>query len=108
MSRDDLDLLNHGEEHDLVIVGDCRFENEFMAFPEALRVRLQCPEDIRRKRCSMWRENVEHPSEIGLDRYANEGKFDIYMNTNEENVDGCVSRLVVALEKGCWVERRKQ
>ena len=91
----------------LLIVGDCRFENELHAFPEALRVRLNCPEKVRQARCSMWRENTEHPSEIGLDGAAERGEFDMYLNTETTPVDGCVSLLVVGLEKNDWVNRRK-
>lgn len=59
----------------LIIVDDCRFENEFDAFPDAVTIRLEVPEEIRRKRCESWRENTLHPSETGLDAYAKAGKF---------------------------------
>ncbi len=52
------------------IVGDCRFENEFRAFPTAVSVRLECDKEVRRSRVSMWRENDTHPSETGLDHLA--------------------------------------
>lgn len=93
-------------ENSLVIIGDCRFLNEFEAFPEALRVRLECPENIRRGRAEMWREHTNHASEIGLDDVASHGEFDILLNTSKTDVAGCVSLLTVALEKGDWVGRR--
>lgn len=49
------------------IVGDCRFQNELKAFPHAYKVRLECPREIRKARCSMWRDNENHPSEVDLD-----------------------------------------
>jgi len=54
----------------LYIIDDCRFENEFDAFPEALKVRLEASEEARKARCPEWRPNTNHPSETGLDRYA--------------------------------------
>lgn len=90
----------------LFIIGDCRFLNEFEAFPDALRVRLECPHEVRRKRCSSWREGTNHLSEIGLDDVSSAGEFDMYFNTEKETIAGCVSRLMVALEKGDWMSRR--
>ena len=69
----------------LVIIDDCRFENEFDAFPDALRVRLDAPEQIRKPRTHAWREDTNHPSEIGLDQYADALKFDLYIGTGDEN-----------------------
>lgn len=92
----------------LIIIGDCRFPNEFEAFPDALRVRLVCQEHIRKRRCEMWRDNVNHPSETALNLHSQRGDFDMYLDTETTPVDGCVSLLTVALEKGDWVERRSQ
>jgi hypothetical protein len=94
----------------LIIVGDCRFENEFDAFPNALRVRLEAPEEVRQPRCSMWRWNTNHPSEIGLDNYSDNGKFDMYLKTGGEgslSVGGCVALIVCQLDKQSYMERRK-
>jgi hypothetical protein len=105
-----VELRMRGPEHEqaLVLVGDCRFRNEFDAFPEALRVRLDAPEYIRQARCSMWRENTTHPSEVGLDETADGGAFDLYLNTWSTDVAGCVSLLMVALEKNSWIGRRRK
>lgn len=66
----------------VVIIDDCRFENEFDAFcARAHMIRLNAPEDIRKKRCSYWREATDHPSETGLDRYAKQGRFNCTVNT---------------------------
>lgn len=83
----------------LIVLGDTRFENEFDAFPEALRVRLRCDEPIRKARCSMWRENTEHPSEVGLDRYAAENKFDLYFDTGIKPINECLNDLVTELRR---------
>ena len=65
----------------LAIIDDCRFENEFDAFPEALKVRLVAPEEIRKPRTHAWRDNTLHPSEIGLDAYEAAKKFDLVIDT---------------------------
>lgn len=89
------------------IVGDCRFENEFDVFPEALRVRLYCPEVTRKERCSMWRENTAHPSETGLDQYYVQDKFDVVLNTQVRPPEMCASVVLDALETD-WTKRRKK
>jgi hypothetical protein len=97
-----------GIENSMVLVGDCRFENEFDAFPEALRIRLECPEEIRKLRTDSWRENTQHPSEIGLDRYSEMGIFDMYCNTSPQGIssDGIASLALAQLDKGNWIEKR--
>jgi len=70
-------------EMNFAIIDDCRFENEFDALKEdAYMIRLQAPEDVRKARCSYWREDVNHISETGLDEYARALKFDVLMNTD--------------------------
>lgn len=97
-----------GKKH-IVLIGDCRFENEFDSFPDAYRVRLHAPEEIRKIRAAKW-GNTKHRSEIGLDRYANAGVFDDYIDTAEfDAVKGPqhVTTLVMSrLQRGGWVERR--
>lgn len=51
----------------IFLIGDCRFMNELTAFPGAFKIRLECSADVRKARVSMWRENQDHPSEVGLD-----------------------------------------
>ncbi len=62
-----------------VLVPDTRFKNELRAFPNAMKVRLECPEHLRKERCSAWRENTNHPSEIDLDDCI--GEFDFICDT---------------------------
>jgi tRNA A37 threonylcarbamoyladenosine biosynthesis protein TsaE len=63
------------------IISDCRFRNEFDGVPGALTVRLEASTEVRKERCSAWRDNDTHPSEIDLDGYAREGKFHLYLDT---------------------------
>lgn len=84
----------------LFVVGDCRFENEFDGFPEALKVRLTCPEEVRKARCSMWRENTQHPSEVGLDAYEAQGKFDLVIDTSEFNISSAADQVEYLLLQG--------
>ncbi|NDC22620.1 MAG: hypothetical protein EBZ49_00595 [Proteobacteria bacterium] len=89
---------------DVCIIDDLRFKNEFMAFPEAFTVRLECNTDIRMARCSNWRENDKHPSEIDLDDWVI--KFKVIVNsgiiTTEEIVGAILERLLnnLGLEPG--------
>lgn len=66
-----------------IVISDCRFKNEFDAFPEAIKVRLECGETARKQRAATWRETTEHPSEIDLDEYSSSNKFDLYFQTEE-------------------------
>lgn len=79
----------------VVIIGDCRFENEFDAFPEAITVRLEADEWIRKQRCSQWRDRANHPSETGLDRYAFDGKFQYMFDTGNVGVEEIVKDLLL-------------
>lgn len=90
----------------LFIVGDCRFENEFDAFPQALRVRLMCRKKTRMDRCSMWRDNDEHPSETNLDNYARRKKFDLYLDTEKVSIESCASLVMTQLLKEKWKGER--
>lgn len=79
----------------LFIADDCRFKNEFEAFPQnTIRVRLDCDREKRKSRCEMWRENDTHQSEIDLDQYADQNQFDLKLDTGYLTVDGCVSLIM--------------
>lgn len=69
----------------LVIVADCRFRNEFDAFPGALRVRLEASQDTRQVRTNSWRKDTFHPSEVDLDGYTNQ--FDMVLHTDHTGKD---------------------
>lgn len=85
------------------IIGDTRFENEFDYFPSALRVRLHCYEEIRKLRCSYWRGNTNHPSEVGLDQYEATDKFDLVFDTfKDEDIPQIVGKIRETLAKKSW------
>lgn len=66
----------------VAIIDDLRFVNEFhMNYPYVLNVRLECDRDLRKARAEKWRDRENHPSEIELDRYAAEGKFDLLFDS---------------------------
>lgn len=103
-----LDMRRNMGPRMTTIISDCRFENEFDGFPEALRIRLTCPEEVRKTRAEMWRENTAHVSETGLDNYTLQGKFDMAFDTSSEwNTPKHISTLIIAqLDKDSWVDKR--
>lgn len=68
------------------IISDCRFKNELDLFPDALSIRLEAPKDVRKIRCSQWRDKDDHASEIDLDDYAILKKFDLVYDTGPMGV----------------------
>ena len=78
----------------VVIIDDCRFENEFDAFPEALKIRLDAPVITRQARCPAWRPNDTHASETGLDTYHLAGKFDMVFSTQVSTTENIVNTIV--------------
>lgn len=95
-------------EKTLVIIADCRFRNEFEAFPEALRVRLFAPLEERKTRAHSWGDTVNHPSETDLDGYSASGVFDMYLHTGKEGSapDACAELVLAKLQKDNWKEKR--
>ncbi len=72
----------------VVLFDDCRFYNEFVAFDkqgyeQVLKVRLECPEAIRRIRAEKWRNDTQHQSETELDDEV----FDLWIDTDETTID---------------------
>lgn len=78
--------LSLNEEY-IYICDDMRFCNEFNAFPEALRIRLEADKEIRKQRCCSWRENDTHQSEIDLDSYVTDNKFDMVLDSGKESAE---------------------
>lgn len=87
------------EYYPVVIIDDCRFKNEFDAFPEALRVRLECSEDTRKGRAEMWRDRTTHPSEVDLDDWVI--KFDMVFNTGVQSQDSVVEMICERVKQIC-------
>lgn len=81
-----------------IVVDDARFGNELDMFLElkkqypdwrVLTIRLEADKETRKARCSEWRENDTHPSEVGLDHRLDD--FDMLISakalTQEEVFD---------------------
>jgi hypothetical protein len=76
------------------IIDDCRFVNEFKGFDDleenglvdVIRVRLEASEEERKTRADSWRTATDHPSETGLDGYADSGLFDMYFETGKDGL----------------------
>lgn len=83
------------------IFDDCRFKNELDAFPDSLKIRLEAPSHVRKDRCSAWRDNEKHQSEIDLDDYMH--KFDLVVDTDwrthTQTLDVIRPRVYSELEK---------
>jgi hypothetical protein len=94
-----------GFDRNIFLVGDCRFKNEFYGFPEALRVRLECDRETRKARCSMWRENDTHPSEVDLDDCVDE--FDLVFDTSKDTTSHMSHMIAAQIDKNIWHEKRK-
>lgn len=91
----------------LIMFSDCRFKNEFDTFPEALRVRLECPKEVRKERAEMWRDNDTHISETDLDDHVYAGKFDMVFDTQHSSVTHIATMIMAQLDKKVWLEKRK-
>lgn len=94
-------ILERGKDHNhspnIFFISDCRFQNEFDGVPGAFKIRLEASREVRKERCSQWRDNDTHASEIDLDGYAAEGKFDCYVDT-EQDKDLCIESVGHALK----------
>lgn len=100
------ELESCGIKRLVFIISDCRFKNEFYAFPEALRVRLDCNKELRRQRCEMWRDKDDHISETDLDEYL--AKFDMVLNTGlDTNPKHAATLMEAQLMKDSWLEKRE-
>jgi dephospho-CoA kinase len=62
-----------------VIFDDLRFRNEFDAFTDAIRIRLECPAEIRQQRAKYW-GNPDHQSENDLATYSD--KYDAVFDSS--------------------------
>lgn len=69
--------------------------NQVDAFPGALRIRLDAPEEVRKARCEHWPKDPNHLSETDLDQY----KFDAYFDTSTTGVDAIVAKVVETVKE---------
>ncbi len=87
------------KDHQLFVVSDCRFKNEFDGI-DAFRVRLEASREVRKGRCDSWRDTDTHVSETDLDDYVTQKKFDLVVNTEGINHDEAAEIILTAyLEK---------
>lgn len=92
-----------------IVMPDLRFKNEFHSIADGLRVRLECPEHVRKDRClknSNWRENTQHPSETDLDDYAREGRFDLLLDSDIVSPGSIADKVITELLHNDWRLRR--
>jgi tRNA A37 threonylcarbamoyladenosine biosynthesis protein TsaE len=79
-----------------IIIDDLRFLNELevidSSIDKCLKIRLECDEEIRKARCSQWRDNTNHPSETDLDAHLD--KFDMVFDTGKMSVTDCVGGIL--------------
>jgi uridine kinase len=93
--------LNRVEAHshvgtEILIIEDCRYKTELDQFPNALKIRLKAPEDVRKNRAESWRGN-SHSSENGLDNC--DERFDVIIDTSLSNISSTIDVVKCALEK---------
>jgi len=88
------------DPHAVIVVDDCRFENEFSALDEfnPIKVRLECDRDVRKGRADAWRDNEFHTSETALDAISADGQFDLYFDTEEQDIDTVVASIQAAVQ----------
>lgn len=82
----------------VVVIDDCRFENEFKIFDDhkeirVIKVLLKAERLVRKARAEKWRDNEEHISETALDGYGEEW-FDVVCDTTAVSI-GDVTKAVI-------------
>lgn len=78
-----------------VLIDDCRYSNEFLAFGDAIAIRCVASEECRKRRAQKL-GNFHHESELALD-HITDTMFDLVLDTEhtpiEENVGKCLRLL---------------
>ena len=74
-----------------VIVDDLRYKREFSCVP-SINIRLECDKEVRKARCSQWRENDTHSSETDLDDWVD--KFDIVIDTGVSTKEETLNKVL--------------
>lgn len=82
------------------IISDCRFKNELHAFPDAIKIRLNCREEVRRARCQETFLGADHPSEIDLNDVSRD-HFDFWFNTETDTPEHMAELVCYELQKRC-------
>lgn len=86
----------------LYIIDDFRCMNEAHAFDrldDVFRIRLECPEEIRKQRAKYWGD-PEHFSEVDLDGYTNfDLDLDTHIRTPDHNADKAYDAMTAAFKE---------
>jgi len=82
----------------MIVIDDCRFPNELVAFNNFLTVRLVADRDARKVRTDSWRDTENHLSETALDDFAN--NFDLFIDTTIASSDEAVRIIIENVNKG--------
>lgn len=89
------------QKDQIYIVSDARFPNELVGFNHSLKIRLECPEAIRKERIlatpgQNWRENSNHPSETSLDFFDG---WDMVLDTDVWNLNQITDQVINVIKK---------
>lgn len=101
LARADVDRNLSLSDKSVILFEDLRYPNEFDCLHDGLRVRLECPFEVRKERGeSVTEERRNHSSETGLDEYSAQGKFDMYFHTDKEPLDDVVKGIYERVMNG--------
>lgn len=81
------------------VVDDLRFPIEFDAYPEAIKIRLECDRDLRKARAEYWREKEFHRSEVELDSYSAGNAFDLVIDTGVHNAEATLQMTAAFIKR---------
>lgn len=89
------------QKDQIYIVSDARFPNELVGFTNSLKIRLECPETVRKERIlatpgQNWRENSNHPSETSLDFFDG---WDMVLDTDVWNLNQITDQVINVIKK---------
>lgn len=103
-------------ESPFILIDDLRYPSEMDAMPaNAIRIRLECPEEIRKTRC-VWGDGSAHSSETSLDDVvgirglpgAEGGEFDYIFHTDKESPAEIVDYLFESAFEGVIYNIRRE
>lgn len=78
-----------------VVIDDCRFPNELAYFTDAIKIRLEAPEEARKARAESFGD-PEHESETGLDKSL--GSFHAVIPTHTKTAEEVLASVLEVLK----------
>jgi len=87
----------HSLFDNLIIIDDCRFENEFYLYPQALKIYLLADLEVRRNRTESFRDNVNHPSDVGLDN-VDPSQFTMIIDTSQKSKEETLFETIACIQ----------